>query len=1155
MPAPTARVHRDAFDRASYARSDVACGAPECEAHRELNARLGVESILRSRARGAARYVVPDAAAMRAHPELFARGRARDVIACRTHGRRARGREAGASGTRARDGWRAVDATRAGGTEDANVFVFDDAHCEEVVRMMGGGRTREAAVAAHYARKLGGTIPVVVASDAQAAARAAGRGVVDQGVVVVSVEEFVERYCVGEEYAGARAAYEAARDGEEDDGVPGTRYDAHRSESDLAMGLSEGAILKGTLRVKALGVRCEGFVDGVFIPSKHAMNRAMHGDVVAVEVEPESEWRASSVNTVLEDENVRESDVSTSSSAPRVRTGKVVGILRRASLDVVACLDATDEEEITRNPLAQRNGALCVPMDSKMVKVKLLTRRASDLVGKRFVVRLDRWRENQRYPNGHLIRVLGDVGDVDGEMAALLARYEIPVEPFGSRALADLPREGVNWVVPDEELASRRDLRHHRACSIDPPGCTDVDDALSVHVLTETERATSGGAFEIGVHIADVSYFVRPGSALDHEAQTRGTTVYLVDRRLDMLPGLLSENLASLLERQDRLAVSCVWTVDENLDVVDVWFGRTVIHSRHQMTYYQAQAIYDGQPPPLDSGTKFSNDSDISNVREDLQTLVAFANKTNAIRVAHGAVELESAELRFETDAQTKSPTELIQKTEVPMMRVVAELMILANSAAARTTHLAFPSCALLRRHAPPREDGFEELAKLAASKGFDLDCSSGEALNASLARIAATSDPAITTLFKGLATRAMSEAQYVSSGSISATEGGFGHYGLALTYYTHFTSPIRRYADIVVHRQLIAAVEALDPKRRTSSGSNALTRQPLDPLAEHLNERNRASKRAQSRCGEIYLLWLLREKPMVEHAVVHEIRDDGVMVFLPTFHIKAPVRLVDDDGNAIEELRASEFVDAPKNSSSGSKWLQAAPSVGREGLKLRRSGDTLEVVRSSDGVAVRSYALLQTVWVQMTCKHARAHGPKLELRLLDAEEHVGARDARIALSRSAPQPRASSLSAAMKSVLKAKTSLAKGDVASHDDKNDDDLAENRALDRLNVPSKSLALRSALAAPLSRLNLRDDAFVTVDAGPDAALRVVLTNLSKRPSAREFDARRRAYAAWARLVSTRSAGDAGRARRARRLRRAEDFLARVSERRALHPDPA
>ena len=498
--------------------------------------------------------------------------------------------------------------------------------------------------------------------------------------------------------------------------------------------------------------------------------------------------------------------------------------------------------------------------------------------------------------------------------------------------------------------------------------------------------------------------------------------MYLVDRRLDMLPSLLSENLASLLKRRDRLAVSCVWRLDEKMDVVDVWFGRSVIHSRHQMTYYQAQSIHDEKPLPLEDGAAanaFPDARDIDVVRKDLQTLVAFANKTNAVRLEHGAVELESAELRFETDARTKSPTEVIKKAEVPMMRVVAELMILANSAGG-AVHVGgikgLPSNALLRRHAPPREGGFAELTKLAAAKGVELDCSSGEALSASLARIAASSRRKCGGSRADSRARAMSEAQYVSSGSVSDTDGGFGHYGLALTYYTHFTSPIRRYADVVVHRQLIEAAEAARRGRSRREGPNrchrnssSRSRRTSTNVIEHQNSRSLDAERFTS-CGSC------GEKPAVEAAVVHEIaRDDGVMVFLPSFHIKAPVRLVDEDnGWAIKELAESEFEPDP----SSSNWIRAKRSVGveisrQDGLDVAFDEDRLDIVRVDDDRVVRSYALLDKVWVQLSCKHTRAYGPRLELRLLDAETHAGASAA--AASRAPARPAASSLSNAMR--------------------------------------------------------------------------------------------------------------------------------------------
>ncbi len=1172
-------------------REDVACGSVLCAAHAAVNARLahgcalsdgtedgaGAHTALRAHAC----YVFPDRAAMEAYGEVFVeRGCVKDVVVLKST------LVALAQSSRASARKAARIAREASMDCRKHVFAFDDAHCAGVNAVMealdeqfGASRwRRERAAAAYYATKVAGKFPCVIVSDGYARELALDDSTtalgLPPGVVVCDVKTFAGTFCAldGEAAAAFESVFETQRaDGDDVDGVevkheddveflpssakstvlgrkPPTAYDPHWSASDVTAGVADGSLVTGSLDVKALGVVCEGYVNGIFIPSKHAMNRAMHGDVVVVRVEPEDAWLASRVHVVDEDEGVRASDVSSSASHPPRRTGAVVAIIQRKTTDVVACMDAVDEEELVRNPHVKRNGALCVPMDGKLVKVKLLTRRAHELIGQRFIVRIDRWQTHQRYPDGHLVRVLGPAGDVDVEMSALLARFNIPSEPFGAATLAELPREGADWVVPQCEIDTRRDLRHHRACSIDPPGCTDVDDALSVYA--------NGDSLEVGVHIADVSYFVREGSLLDYEARARGTTVYLVDRRLDMLPELLSENLASLLEGRDRLAMSCVWTLDERLNIVDVWFGRSVIHSRHQMTYYQAQAIYDDAPTP--PGVVAFDDTETKAVREDLKTLVAFANRVNAVRVSRGAVELESAELRFETDAQTKSPTEVIHKQEVPMMRVVAELMILANSAAAKATHGAFPGCAFLRRHAPPRADGFEELTRLAAAQGVSLDCSSGETLNASLARVAATSDADVTTLFKGLATRAMSEAQYVSSGSISP-EAGFGHYGLALTYYTHFTSPIRRYADIIVHRQLIAAVEA----RANASGHAA-----LEPVATHLNERNRASKHAQSRCGEIYLLWLLREKPMIEPAIVHEVRDDGVLVFLPSFHIKAPVRLTDANGCAIKELRESEFDELPSPDGTAT-WVQARPCVGVEGTTaVRRTNakgiDVLDIIRVGGDVE-RSYSLLQKVWVELSCRHSRTYGPKLELRILDAAHHTGAREAVAqrsavqASSSAAPPP--ASLSSVMRHVVESQSVS----------ESDNDAFKSGVRDRTNT-MHTHAKRSrrnasiAVTETLSRLNLDDAADDWSSSSSDECVVVADDDdelwIPRKARARghpqsttrstsQYIARRKAADAWARLVATRPYGADGRARFERRLARAERLQAAAT---AASPSP-
>ena len=600
-----------------------------------------------------------------------------------------------------------------------------------------------------------------------------------------------------------------------------------------------------------------------------------------------------------------------------VPTGEVVGVLRARGADHVAIISEADATELSSNPTrsASFGSVLAIPSDRRAPKLRLRTRRAREYVGQRLLVRVDGWRATSRHPDARVLRVLGHAGDADAETAALLARFDIPDAPFTPAALANLPPEGVGWTVSADEVARRRDMRGARTMSIDPPGCVDVDDAVSVSALPD------GAGWEVGVHIADVSSFVREGTALDLEARERGTTVYLVDRRLDMLPALLSENLASLLAGRDRLATSCVWRVAPDMtSLAPPWFGKTVIRSNHQLHYYQAQAIADGAPPP--SREDVLPPKETARVAEDLAVVSAFAAARHDARTRAGAVELASAELRFETTSDG-APSEVLTKGEVPMMRVVAELMIAANAAVAARVRDAFPSSALLRRHAPPRTDGFELLAGLCDAEGVRLDASSGETLSRSLdeaSRLAR--DPAAAELFRGTATRAMSEAQYVSAGEPPPPDGGgHAHYGLALEHYTHFTSPIRRYADVVVHRQLHAALEREEKETSEGDGNGSggkateapgkrqtprnltrtdspsvsaaarvsLSHASVAPIAAALNERTRASKRAQQRCAELYLLALLRERPTVEPALVHDVRDDGALVFFLAFTSAAP--------------------------------------------------------------------------------------------------------------------------------------------------------------------------------------------------------------------------------------------------------------------------
>lgn len=251
-------------------------------------------------------------------------------------------------------------------------------------------------------------------------------------------------------------------------------------------------------------------------------------------------------------------------------------------------------------------------------------------------------------------------------MEALLIENSVTITPFSANMLTDLPDS--NWQVPSEEYSKRRDMRKERIFSIDPLGSMDIDDAISVKYLPN-------GNIEIGVHIADVSWFVKKDSLLDVEAKSRGTTVYLADRKFDMLPGILSEDLCSLREGVDRFAVSVIWEFDAtNFTIINVWYGRTIINSCHALYYELAQRIFD-EKCSQDEKNKLT---DYSQLKKEISTLIYIARKIRQDRLDRGAVELESTEIRFELNSD-KNPLNIVPKRGQEINRVVAEYMILAN--------------------------------------------------------------------------------------------------------------------------------------------------------------------------------------------------------------------------------------------------------------------------------------------------------------------------------------------------------------------------------------------------------------------------------------------------------------------------------------------
>lgn len=326
-------------------------------------------------------------------------------------------------------------------------------------------------------------------------------------------------------------------------------------------------------------------------------------------------------------------------------------------------------------------------------------------------------------------------------------------------------------------MAQRVDLRDVCICSVDPPGCTDIDDALHC-------RRLPNGNLEVGVHIADVSHFIRPGNALDKEASQRATTVYLVDKRIDMVPELLSSNLCSLRGNEVRFAFSCVWEVDDEANILNRKFHKSIIESKKAMTYEEAQLIIDDA----------SQHDDIAISLRELNKLAKILKRR---RIDSGALVLASPEIRFQIDNETHDPIEVEAKKMRDTNSMVEEFMLLANVSVAEKIEKEFPECAMLRRHPEPPQTNFEPLIKAGRNQGFEIETSTGRKLAMSLDEANKAHNPYFNTMLRILATRCMMQAVYFISGTTDKSE--FFHYGLAAPIYTHFTSPIRRYVTTIV--------------------------------------------------------------------------------------------------------------------------------------------------------------------------------------------------------------------------------------------------------------------------------------------------------------------------------------------------------------------
>lgn len=657
------------------------------------------------------------------------------------------------------------------------------------------------------------------------------------------------------------------------------QYPKHLTPDEIKSGLEDGRLLPGKFQASRENT-LEGYVSvnindedvHVLVLGRESLNRAIHDDEVVIELLPQSEWKSKSDVVLLPetsaDTETMEDDVANAAEKLQLidksthikPTGKIVAITKRVWRQYTGVL-RRNQASLGRTSTMTR--CLFVPSDRHIPIIRIETRQYETLKNQRLVVAIDSWPRASRYPQGHYVKSLGNIGDKDTENQVLLLEHDVPHLSFTDAVLNCLPPEGPDWKIPDEEFRSREDLRTINVCSVDPPGCTDIDDALHFRDLDNDNC-------EVGVHIADVSHFVRPGTAMDQEAANRGTTVYLTDRRIDMIPGLLSSNLCSLIEHQDRLAFSAIWRMRKSTaEVLDVRFARSIINSKASLTYEKAQSMIDD---------KSAN----SVIHQSLRGLNNLAKKLKKKRMERGALVLARAdEIRFvETESETHerdAGLEIQHKQLVDTNSMVEEFMLLANIAVANKLLSVFPEQALLRRHPKPSKANFDELIESAKVKGFEIVPDDGKSLSQSLDGAQLPKDEFFNLMLRMIATRCMTPAAYFCSGYIDPQITSFTHFGLAADLYTHFTSPIRRYADLLVHRLLAAAI---------GSGNIDITlknKNAIQMACEQINYRHRMAQLASRASARLHtVLYIKSKKELKEEAYIFFVRQNAIQILIP---------------------------------------------------------------------------------------------------------------------------------------------------------------------------------------------------------------------------------------------------------------------------------
>lgn len=550
-------------------------------------------------------------------------------------------------------------------------------------------------------------------------------------------------------------------------------------------------------------VRVEGEDEDIFVPASKTRG-ALNGDLVRVSVTKEKAPATKKSKSTKEGR----------------REGCVVDVLERSEKPFIGIFHSSGKGAWVL--MQSRVMPYDIEVDPEQAK------KAGAEKGWKVSVRVEHWNKGESLPFGKIIDVLGAPGENETEMHSILAEFGLPYrfEPELEKAA-----EKISDKIKVKDIKERRDFRDTFTFTIDPEDAKDFDDALSFKPL-------ENGNFEVGVHIADVSHYVTPGSDIDREARDRGTSVYLADRTVPMLPEKLCNRLCSLRPNEEKLCFSAVFEITPRAAIRKKWFGRTVIKSNFRLTYEQAQDIIEGIAENPDT---------------ELQTAISVLNKLAGIlkgkRRKAGAIDFSRPEMKVLCD-ETGRPIDVYQKISKEANWLIEEFMLLANRSVAEFV-AATGKTFVYRVHDVPNPEKLESLRHFAKSLGYKMNGElEGKKAAGAISDLLdkATGKPEAAA-FKDIALRSMAKAKY-------STEN-IGHYGLAFADYTHFTSPIRRYPDLMVHRLLALYLDNAKSQDREfyeSECKYASGREALASEAERTSVKYKVVEFMQDKVGQEFV-------------------------------------------------------------------------------------------------------------------------------------------------------------------------------------------------------------------------------------------------------------------------------------------------------------